>query len=76
MCVRVFRGDSKCTFLANEGQGPGEDIHEVGQPVGVRRTVKLPNVHDVILIFQHSSYMNTEQEMSREDSGVKIRLRH
>lgn len=54
VCVHVLEA-LKCTFLPNEGQGPGEDIHEVRQPVGVRRTVELPNVHDIILIFQHSS---------------------
>lgn len=43
------------TFLSNEWQRPGEHVHEVGQPVRVRGAVKLPDVHHIILIFQHRS---------------------
>lgn len=43
------------TFLAHEWQGPCEDIHEVGQPVWMRRAVELPDVHNVVLILKHRS---------------------
>ncbi len=46
---------SVLTLLADEGQTPGEDVHEVGQPVGVRAAVELPNVHHVVLILQNGS---------------------
>ena len=39
------------TLLANERQTPREDIHEVGQPVGVRAAVELSDVHDVVLVL-------------------------
>ena len=42
----------KSTFLANERQRPCEDVHEVGQPVRVRRAVELTNVHYVVLVLQ------------------------
>ena len=45
-----------CTFFADEGQGPGEDVHEVWQPVGMWRAIKLSNVHHVVLVFQYGSY--------------------
>lgn len=51
------------TFLADEGQWPREDVHEVGQPIRVRRAVELPDVHDIVLVFQHSSF--------REQKGTK-----
>ena len=41
----------KFTFLADERQGPGEDVHEVGEPVGVGAAVELPDVHHVVLVF-------------------------
>ena len=40
------------TFLPNEGEGPGEDIHEVGQPVGVVHRIELTNVHHIVLVLQ------------------------
>lgn len=43
------------TFLPDKGEGPGEDVHEVGQPVGVRGAVELPDVHHVVLILQYCS---------------------
>jgi len=54
------------TFLPNEGQRPSEDIHEVRQPVRMRGTVKLSNVHDIILIFQHSSCIRKRGTKRRE----------
>ena len=42
---------STLTFLSHEGQGPGEDIHEVGQPVGVLHGIELTDVHHVVLIL-------------------------
>ena len=45
--------DSKgLTFLPDEGEGPGEDIHEVGQPVGVVHGIELTNVHHIVLVLQ------------------------
>jgi len=43
------------TFLSNKGKRPSEDIHKVREPVWVRRAVKLADVHDVVLVFQHGS---------------------
>jgi hypothetical protein len=40
------------TLLANERQTPGKCIHEVGQPIWVRRAIKLPNVQHVRFIFE------------------------
>lgn len=59
MLSRWFKpwpADRSLTFLSDEGQRPGEHVHEVGQPVGVRGAVKLPDVHHIILIFQHRSW--------------------
>ena len=42
------------TFLADEGERPGKYIHEIGQPVGVRRAVELPNIHHIILVLEYS----------------------
>lgn len=44
------------TLFPYERQGPCEDIHEVWKPVGVRGTVELPDVHDVVFVFQYSSW--------------------
>lgn len=41
------------TLLADKGQGPGENVHEVGQPIRVRGAVELPDVHHVVLVLQH-----------------------
>lgn len=43
------------TFFPDKGQRPGEDVHKVGQPVGVGGAVKLPDVHHIVLVFQHRS---------------------
>lgn len=44
------------TFLPNKWQRPGEDIHEIWEPVWVGRTVELPDVHHVVLVLQHCSW--------------------
>ena len=40
------------TLLANKWQTPGKCIHEVGQPIRVRCTIKLPNIQHVCFIFE------------------------
>lgn len=42
---------AQLTFLADKRQGPCENVHEIGQPVGMRRTVELPNIHHVVLVL-------------------------
>ena len=65
LAVALFLGPA--TFLADEGEGPGEHVHEVGQPVGVGRTVELPDVHHVILVLQHRRLqMEVEVEVELE----------
>ena len=41
-----------CTFLPDKGEGPGENVHEVGQPVGVVHCVELTYVHHIVLVLQ------------------------
>ena len=41
------------TFFSDEWKGPGEDVHEVGQPVGVGGAVELADVHDVVLVLEY-----------------------
>lgn len=41
------------TLFPHKRQRPGKDVHEVRQPVRVRRAVELTDVHYVVLIFQH-----------------------
>ena len=48
-------GRRRSTFFSYEWQRPGEDVHEVGQPVGMLHCVELTNVHHIILILEHSS---------------------
>ena len=45
------------TFFSDEGQGPREHIHEVGQPVRMGWTVELPDVHNIVLVLQYSSFV-------------------
>ena len=42
---------STLTLLADKRQTPRENVHEVGQPVGVRAAVELSDVHDVVLVL-------------------------
>ena len=51
------------TLLSDEGQGPCEDIHKVGQPVWVRCAVELPDVHDVVLILEDSGLVVVHVEV-------------
>ena len=44
--MTVERG---ATFFSDEGDGPGEDVHEVGEEVGVWREVELLDVEHVVL---------------------------
>lgn len=46
-------GQAWATFLADEGDGPGEDVHEVGQEVGVLRVVELLDVEHVVVELDH-----------------------
>lgn len=50
---RDQRAQVSVTFFPDERQGPGEDVHEVGKPVGVRRAVELSDVHHVVFILKH-----------------------
>ena len=54
MSIKVslqLKRPNELALLANKRQTPREDIHEVGQPVGMRAAVELPNVHDIVLVF-------------------------
>lgn len=44
------------TFLSNKRKRPGEDVHEVGQPVRVWGAVELSYVHHIVFIFKHSRW--------------------
>ena len=55
----------RLTFLANERQTPSEDVHEVGEPVGMRGRVELPDVHDVALVFQDGGFVVIDIEVVR-----------
>ena len=44
------------TFLSNKGEGPSKDVHEVGQPIGMRGAVELSDVHYVVLVLENSGY--------------------
>ena len=44
------------TFFTDKWKRPSEDIHEVGEPIGVRGAIELPDVHYVVFILQHSSW--------------------
>lgn len=44
------------TFFPNKWQGPSENIHEVWKPVWMRRTVELPDIHNIVLILQYCSW--------------------
>ena len=43
------------TFFPNKRQGPGENIHEIWKPIWMRRTIELPDIHDIVLILQYCS---------------------
>ena len=50
---RFFNG--LFTFFTDKRQTPCENVHEVGQPIRVRTTVELSDVHDIVFVLQHSS---------------------
>ena len=52
-------------FLAHERQRPREDVHEVRQPVRVRRRVELANVHDVVLVLHDRRLVLVDVEIVR-----------
>jgi hypothetical protein len=41
------------TLFGHEGERPGEDVHEVGQPVRVGRVIELANVHHCVFVPHH-----------------------
>ena len=53
------------TFLSDERQTPREHVHEVRQPVRMGRTVKLANVHHIVLIFQNGRFVVVHVEIVR-----------
>ena len=67
MNQRVLR-----TFLSDEGEGPGEDIHEVGQPVGVVHRIELTNVHHIVLVLQDGRCKGTKVHPHSSESSKHI----
>ena len=53
------------TFLADEGERPGEYVHEIRQPVRVRRAVELPNIHHIILVLEYSGLVIVHVQIIR-----------
>lgn len=45
--------DNRLTLFPDERHTPGEHVHEIGKPVGMRAAIKLPNVHHVRFVLQH-----------------------
>jgi hypothetical protein len=43
------------TLFPYKWQTPSKDVHEVGQPVRMRRAIELSNIHDVVLVLENSS---------------------
>ena len=65
--------DSKgLTFLPDEGEGPGENIHEVGQPVGVVHRIELTNVHHIVLVLQDGRCKGTKVHPHSSESSKHI----
>ena len=54
-----------CDLLANEWERPGEDVHEVREPVRVRCAVELSDVHDIVLVFEHGSLVVVHVQVVR-----------
>ena len=57
------------TFLSHEWHGPSEHIHEVGQPVRMFYCVELADIHHIVLVFQHGSFVPVHVKVigGRED---------
>ena len=51
------------TFLAHERKGPGENVHEVGQPVRMWRAVELANVHNVVFVLEDGCLVVVDVEV-------------
>lgn len=47
------------TLLSHKRQRPGEHVHEVWQPVGVRGAVELSDIHHIVFILQHRRWIYT-----------------
>lgn len=63
-------GQRVFTFFSHKGEGPSEDIHEVGQPVRVWRAVELPDVHHIVLVLQHSR-CSAKREQNRVEQTLQ-----
>jgi len=50
------------TFFSDERQRPGEDVKEVWQPVGVRYTCELTDIHHIVLILQYRRYTDQQTQ--------------
>lgn len=59
------RGAKALTFFTYKRQGPREHVHEVGQPIRMRWTVELPDIHHVVLILQHCRLEKSERRFSK-----------
>ena len=66
---------STLTLLPDERQRPSEDVHEVWQPVGVRRAVELPDVHHIVLILQYGSWKENILQDASETEGKDLQNR-
>ena len=51
------------TFFAYKWQTPRKNVHEVGQPIGMRTTVELSDVHNIVLVFKHSSLVVKKEKI-------------
>ena len=60
------------TFFAYKWQTPRKNVHEVGQPIGMRTTVELSDVHNIVLVFKHSSLVVKKKKI-RISSLFEIR---
>lgn len=68
--VRISARTESLTLLANEWKTPGEDVHEIREPIWMRRAVELSDVHHVALVLQDSRLVVVHVEVVRgaEDS--------
>ena len=59
-------------FFADKRQRPREHVHEVGQPVRMRRTVELAYVHHVVLVFEYGRFVIVDVEIvGRRENGYQ-----
>ena len=61
----LLRSVDSLTLLSNKRQRPCEYIHKIGQPVWVRCAVELPDVHDVVLVFEDGGLVIVNVEVVR-----------